>query len=130
MADWELLYSHYGQAIELYARAHAMLDDDGATGEPIAQLFAPRIPVVLPAFQPNPLAADDTREPKGHIDVGFEITKYGRARKIDILGAENAADADITRLDKLVATRRFRPRMTQSGSPDTTPVVVRYYLYD
>jgi tetratricopeptide (TPR) repeat protein len=130
MADWELLYSHHGQAVELYARAYAMLDESGATGEPITQLFAPPTPVVLPAFQPNPLAADDTRQRKGHIDVGFEITKYGRARKIDILGAENAADTDITRLDKLVATSRFRPRLTKSGSPDATPVVVRYYLYD
>jgi hypothetical protein len=130
MGDWELLYSHYGQAVELYARAYAMLDENGATGEPIMRLFAPPTPVVLPTFQPNPLAADDTREPKGQIDVGFEITKYGRARKIDILGAENAAEADISRLDKLVATSRFRPRLTESGSPDTTPVVVRYYLYD
>jgi hypothetical protein len=130
MADWELLYSHHGQAVELYARAYAMLEDSGATGEPIAQLFAPATPVVLPAFQPNPLAADDTREPKGHIDVGFEITKYGRARKIAVLGAENAGPTDITRLDKLVATSRFRPRLTERGAPDATPVVVRYYLYD
>jgi len=130
MADWELLYSHHSQAVELYARAYAMLEESGATGEPIAKLFAPPIPAVLPTFQPNPLAADDTREPKGHIDVGFEITKYGRARKIDILGSENAADGDITRLDKLVATSRFRPRLTDAGSPDATPVVVRYYLYD
>lgn len=126
MADWELLYSHHGQAVELYARAYAMLDES----EPVAQLFAPGTPVVLPAFQPNPLAADDTREPNGHIDVEFEITKYGRARKIDILAVENAADADITRLDRLVASSRFRPRLTESGAPDATPVVVRYYLYD
>jgi hypothetical protein len=130
MADWELLYSHHGRAVELYSRAYAMLDESGVTGEPIKQLFAPTTPVVLPAFQPNPLATDDTREPRGHIDVGFEITKYGRARKIGILGSENAADADITRLDKLVATSRFRPRLTESGLPDPTPVVVRYYLYD
>ncbi|HEY9181798.1 MAG TPA: hypothetical protein VIQ99_01280, partial [Gammaproteobacteria bacterium] len=130
MADWELLYAHYGQAVELYAHAYAMLEEGAAAREPIEQLFAPPTPVVLPAFQPNPLAADDAREPKGHIDVEFEITRYGRARRIEILGAENAGDADIARLDKLVAASRFRPRLTESGSPDAAPVVVRYYLYD
>lgn len=130
LADWELLYSHHGQAVELYAQAYAMLEENGAAHEPIEQLFSPPLPVVLPAFEPNPLAADEAREPVGHIDVEFEITKYGRARRIEILGAENAADADVARLDKLVATSRFRPRLTESGSPDATPVVVRYYLYE
>jgi hypothetical protein len=130
MADWELLYSHHGQAVNLYARAHALLEESGVAGEPFEQLFSPPTPVVLPAFQPNPLAADEAREPVGHIDIGFEITKFGRARRIEILAAANATDAAIERLDKLVATSRFRPRLTDGRFADATPVVVRYHLYD
>jgi hypothetical protein len=130
IADWELLYSHHGEAMELYARAFAMLEESGAAPESIEQLFSPATPIVVPAFQPNPLASDEARASVGYIDVEFEIAKYGRARRIEIVGASNAADADIARLEKLVATSRFRPRLTDGGVVDVTPVIVRRYLYD
>ena len=57
IADWDLLYSHNGKAVESYAAAHAMLEQAGAAEASIEQLFAPPTPVVLPAFQPNPLAS-------------------------------------------------------------------------
>ena len=80
-------------AIESYEVARAMLEQAGAAESSVEQLFAPPTPVVLPAFQPNPLARDETRAATGYIDVAFEITKYGRSRAVEILDAANATHA-------------------------------------
>ena len=87
IADWDLLYSHNGEAVTRYELAYAMLVEARVPQASIEQMFSPPIPVVLPAFQPNPLARDETRSVTGHIDVAFEITKFGRGRSIDVLDA-------------------------------------------
>ena len=130
MADWDLLYSHNGQAVESYGVALSMLEQTGSASAPMEeQLFAPSPPVVLPAFQPNPLARDETRAPTGHIDVAFEITKYGRGRAIEFLGDANATDAAKQDLTVLIKNNRFRPRLMDGQLADAAPVKVRYYLY-
>ncbi len=130
IADWDLLYSRNGKAVESYAVAHAMLEQTGASKASIEQLFAPSTPVVLPAFQPNPLASDATRSPTGHIDVAFEITKYGRGRAVEVLDVANATDAAKQRLLALIKGKRFRPRLMDGAFADATPVRMRYYLYE
>jgi hypothetical protein len=130
LADWDLLHSHNGQAVGAYAAAYAMLEEAGAPEASIAQLFAPPLPVVLPAFQPNPLAPDEARSATGHIDVAFEITQYGRARGIEIRDAANAGGDALGRLISLVKSNRFRPRATAGQFADATPVLLRYYLYE
>jgi hypothetical protein len=129
MADWDLLYSHNSQAIESYELAHAMLEDGGAAESSIGRLFGPPTPVVLPAFQPNPLAQDEARTATGYIDVAFEITKYGRTRAVEILDAANASHAAKQDLVALIRTNRYRPRLTDGVFADAAPVHVRYYLY-
>jgi len=128
MADWDLLYSHNAEAVEGYARAQAMLEQDDAAAASIDELFAPPIPVVLPAFQPNPLARDETRA-AGYIDVAFEITKYGQSRGVEIVEEANASTAAKRDLLALIRNNRFRPRLTNGHVADATPVRVRYYLY-
>ncbi len=129
IADWDLLYSHNSKAVESYAAAHAMLEQAGAPRASIEQLFAPPTPVVLPAFQPNPLASDGARAPTGHIDVRFEITKYGRGRAVELLDAANATDAAKERLLTLIKSKRFRPRTIDGEFVAASPVLMRYYLY-
>ena len=129
MADWDLLYSHNGRAMESYEVARAMLDEAGAPASSKAQLFAPPTPVVLPAFQPNPLARDETGAATGYIDVAFEITKYGRSRAVEILDEANASHAAKQDLVALIRTNRYRPRLTDGVFADATPVRMRYYLY-
>jgi hypothetical protein len=130
MADWDLLYSRNGQAVESYEAARAMLEQAGTASASIEQqLFAPQTPVVLPAFQPNPLARDEKRAATGHIDIAFEITKYGRSRAIEVLDAANATDAATQRLLVLIKNNRFRPRLTDGEFADAAPVSMRYYLY-
>jgi hypothetical protein len=128
IADWDLLFSSNGLASDGYALALRMLEDSGVDDASIAQLFAPELPVVLPSFESSPLARDETRAETGHIDVAFAITKYGRARDIEIRGAANATEAAQDDLVSLLKSSRFRPRLTQGRFADSSPVVVRYYL--
>jgi hypothetical protein len=130
MADWDLLYSHNGRAIESYEVARGMLEDAGSPASSVEQLFAPATPIVLPAFQPNPLVRDETRAATGYIDVAFEITKYGRSRAVEILDDANADNAAKQDLMALIRASRYRPRLTDGTFADATPVRMRYYLYE
>jgi hypothetical protein len=130
IADWDLLYSNNGLAVDRYELIHAMLEDAGVAQASIEQLFAPPTPVVLPAFEPNPLAADETRVASGYIDVAFEITRFGKSRGVEILAESNATQADRRDLVDLIGHSRFRPRPTDGQFGGTSPVVVRYNLYE
>jgi len=130
MADWDLLFSSNGLAVEGYTLARGMLERAGAERASLAELFAPALPVVLPSFEQNPLAPDETRTATGHIDVAFAITQYGRAREIEIRGAANATGHARSDLTSLLKSSRFRPRLTDGRFADSSPVVVRYHLYD
>ncbi len=128
IADWDLLFSNNALAVEGYTLARGMLEQAGADAAAITQVFAPELPVVLPSFEPNPLAPDATRSATGHIDVTFAITKYGRARDIEIRRAAAAAARAEGDLVALLKSSRFRPR--SADGPDESPVAVRYYVYD
>jgi len=130
LADWDLLYSHNSQAMESYELAQSMLQEGGAAESLIEQLFGPPTPVVLPAFQPNPLARDETRAENGYIDVEFEITRYGRSRAVEILDDANATRAAKQDLMALIRSSRYRPRLTEGAFAEVTPVRMRYYLYE
>lgn len=130
LADWDLLHSHNGAAVDSYTATYAMLAKAGTTVASIAELFSPPTPVVLPAFQPNPLVPDPVRQPTGHIDVAFEITQYGRGRAIDVRDAANASEDARERLVSLLKSNRFRPRLTEGHIAPVTPVAFRYYVYD
>lgn len=130
IADWDLLYSRNGLAVEGYAVAHAMLRVAGVPVGEVEQLFATETPVVLPAFQPNPLLSDEAQPATGYIDVTFAISKYGRAQDFAIGDTANATEAAQRRLARLVNSSRFRPRLTADGRADATPVAVHYVLHD
>lgn len=94
----------------------------------IDELFSPKTPVVLPAFEPNPLATDATQASTGYIDVTFEISG-GEARRVRVVAATtNVTDADKKRLVELIQSSRFRPRLTDGRFTRASPVVLRYNL--
>lgn len=130
IADWDLLYSNNGLAVDRYELIYAMLEEAGIEATSIEQLFTPQTPVVLPAFEPNPLAADETRVASGYIDVAFEITRFGKSRGTEVLNEKNATQTAKRDLVALIAHSRFRPRTTDGQFAGASPVVVRYYLYD
>lgn len=128
IADWDLLHSANGVALDEYAQVHQMLEATDIAEPLIAEIFAPPIPIVLPTFQPNPL---DTPLSARYIDVTFEVTRYGEGRRIEILGAAPAvSDAAKNELVRLIKRNRFRPRVTGGELARASPVAVRYYLND
>jgi hypothetical protein len=126
LADWDLLYSNNGAAFDQYTKLRQLIGSTRNAAPLLAAIFAPPMPIVLPAFLPNPL---DTQESATYIDVTFEITKYGEARRIEVRGASpdvsNAAKSDLVTLLK---SSRFRPRVTDGDLGRASPVAVRYYL--
>lgn len=130
IADWDLLYSHNGLAIEGYEMARTLLQETDQPAPLLDELFAPATPVVLPAFRPNPLAPNDVRAATGHIDVAFTLTKYGRGRDVEVRDAANATVGAQDRLVGLIMRSRFRPQLTEGEFAAETPVAFRYYLYE
>ena len=128
LADWDLLYSRNGLALEQYARVLAQIETTVVAAPLIAEIFAPAVPIVLPTFLANPL---QTPSSVRYIDVAFEITRFGESRRVEILGAAaNVSDADKNDLLALIKGSRFRPRVTDGELARAAPVVVRYYLND
>lgn len=133
IADWELLHSRSGnsndQALATYEQAYRLLQEHEIAQASIEQIFLPTIPTVLPAFLPNPLVSEKPQEATGYIDVVFEITKHGKAERVEILETTgNATRPDERRLVELVLRSRFRPRLANGQFVDTGPIFVRYYL--
>lgn len=125
LADWDLVYSANGAALDEYAQVHEMLEAAENVEPLIAEIFAPPIPIVLPTFLPSPL---ETPTSDRYIDVTFEITKYGESRRIEILGtATNVSDVQRDELVSLLKKSRFRPRVTD-GQIATSPIRLRYCI--
>lgn len=131
LADWDILYSRSlnmaDSALEIYREAYRTLVDAGVTQAEIDAFFSPPIPVVLPAFLPNPLESTNAND-AGRIDVAFEITREGRAKGVKVLAAtEDVKNGVKDRLERLIKSSRFRPQLTDGQFADK-PVVVRYYV--
>jgi hypothetical protein len=131
IADWELLFENRPVALGIYQRAFAFLEQGGEARTLIEETFSPEVPVVLPSFLPSPLASSPSRHSSGHIDVAFEITRFGKSRRIEVLDTtRNAPRAARLRLVRSIAEHRFRPRIVDGQWGNPAPVVVRYYLND
>jgi hypothetical protein len=129
MADWELIHANHGHAVDTYGLVRAALQTAGVAAASIDRLFLPDVPVVLPAFQPNPLAPVPNKDAKGYIDVEFEISKYGRGRAVELVDAANTTKAEQNDLVRLIAHSRFRPRPTDGEFEGSSRVSLRYYVY-
>ena len=132
LADWDLLFAtNKSLPLDLYERVHERLKLEETGRQAIDRIFSPEIPVVLPAFLPNPLVPDETKRRTGYIDVAFELTKFGQSRDVKILGASGSAtDAAKEQLVQLISTSRFRPRLNGGQFGRTAPITVRYQLTD
>jgi hypothetical protein len=135
IADWNTVLLHRRGitddvlVLEQYAEAYAELAKAGIDQASINAIFAPPMPVVLPAFMPNPLASNQASGSMGHIDVAFDVTRHGRAANIAILDAPKS----VTRRAKnglvtLIEESTFRPRTTDGQFAQSSRVEVRYYV--
>jgi len=135
IADWDLLYSvgrdEEDSALAEYAQAYAQLEQQGAASEHVRALFSPENPIVLPAFLPNPLVNEPARESAGHIDIAFEVDKYGRSGHVRIRdrsdGSTRAAERQAV---QLVLRSRFRPAFAEARSARAATYIVRHYVND
>ena len=126
IADWELLYDQRPLALGTYEATYEFLKREGVEPAVIDALFAPEIPIVLPVFEPNPLATPTGDE---HIDVSFEINRFGTPGRVKVLArTTNVSDEAEKRLVRLIERQQFRPRVVDGEFPRSTPAVVRYYL--
>jgi hypothetical protein len=135
MADWDLLFAggrkENDAAFQAYEALHDQLEQYGLERQVIDAIFAPSVPVVLPAFSPGPLGSTETPGSSGYIDIAFEITKYGEGDAIEILDTSTNISNDARmRLRYLIGRSRFRPRMANGVFEDPSRVVVRYYVSD
>ncbi len=135
IADWDLLHAvgldDMDAALVEYARAYDLLQRAGVGQESIREMFAPDTPVALPVFVPSPLVAEAQREDSGHIDAAFELDKYGRSRRVQILRTTpDATRAVAKHVENVILQSRFRPRLVDGRVADRDRVVVRYQLDD
>lgn len=118
-------------ALSSYEQAHELLKQSGVAQASIDELFAPEIPVVLPAFLPNPLVSEGTQDSTGFIDVAFDVIKDGTSDNIGVLdtttNASRAAERDLVRL---IRNSTFRPRVKDDQLADVARVTIRYHLKD
>jgi hypothetical protein len=129
IADWDVLCDSNQTALKMYEVAYQQLEREGTAEASVEQRFSPKTPVVLPAFLPNPLVSDETRDSTGYIDAAFEITAYGTSRRVEILDTTtNATRAAKKRFVQMILRSRFRPMTTNGKFAETAPIVVRYYL--
>lgn len=134
LADWDIVFADdflligdYAAVLALYEQAYRQLATENVEQAAIDEIFSPSTPVVLPAFLPNPLIAEEISEPAEYIDVAFDITKYGKSENVEILDATaNVARAAERDLVRLIKRSRFRPRLTDGRFEDLSPVIVRY----
>ena len=89
----------------------------------------PDLPVTLPTNQANPFASAASTQSSRFIDVKFDVTKFGRGERIEILNTSNGATrAEERDLIHLIETTSFRPRFVADKLADSAPLVLRYEL--
>jgi hypothetical protein len=135
LGDWDLVFARGNRdlirsAHARYRSAYAQLERAPSESLMIEQVFAPELPVVLPAFLPNPLVSEETPESNGFIDVAFDITDEGESDDIDVLDTTTASDAAQDMLVDLIDESLFRPRVTADGIVEASRVQLRYYVND
>jgi len=121
-------------ALEQYREAYELLERNAVARASIDGLFAPEAPIRLTDSLPArayPMPSAAPSDSSGHIDIAFEITKYGRAEGIEIVAATpNCTDEDKRNLFLFVRDGLYRPRAANGAIADGSRVVWRYYWRD
>jgi hypothetical protein len=111
-----------------YEQAWQALEAEGVAREVLDEMFAPGLPVMLPAFTANPLARVTAAEATGYIDVTFEVTAKGTSRSVEVIGSSKVQRSDMRELQRMLDLASFRPRMADGKVIESAPVTVRYYV--
>lgn len=129
LADWELLFARNGEPVERYDEAYRLLLSEHVPEATIRAIFPAGPPIMLPTFEPSPLVTEPPREGAAYLDVSFELSKYGVARRIRVDEASGAeAEAAADRVVGLIARARVRPQPTPNQPKEAPVRRVRYYV--
>lgn len=137
LGDWDVLFArHFGRqysdaAAATYEQAIALLSEHDVVDDAVNSIFAPQVPVQLPAFTTSSLVSRQTADSTGYADVTFEIEDSGKTARVKIL--DSSDDAPRSTLRDLVNTikhGRFRPIAANGRLLESAPVTVRYYIND
>ena len=134
-ADWNLLYERKPQAADKYTTAYRFFEGNPELREQIMDLLYPAVPVVLPTYLPPPnsreklgIAPDAPVSFFGYIDVSFNLTKFGKARRIRQLGTGGEITRNMEiRLNQYLRNVQFRPRY-KGTEVDTDELRLRYFI--
>ncbi len=134
-ADWDLLFERKTNAADKYDAAYQFFIDNPNFQNESNDVIYPAIPVVLPTYLPPPnsreklgIAPDAKVNFFGYIDVNFAITKYGKARRVKIIGKGGEVTRNMEiRMNQYLRNVLFRPRYI-NNEVDTSDISLRYYI--
>lgn len=132
LADWYLLMDQHDEARDAYRAALATLRDANLPEDQIAELVESGLPVRDPERELHALTQSPDAGFDGHIDVSFDVDRYGKAHNARVL-ASAAYDAayDEALEDELlreVRSGRFRPDFVDDNPVARDDVMLRYYF--
>jgi len=121
-------------ALKRYREAYDLLERNAVARASIDELFAPEAPIRLTDSLPArayPMPSAAPSDSSGHVDIAFEITKYGRAQGIEIVDATpNCTNDEKHALVLFVRDGLYRPRAANGAIVDGSRVVWRYHWRD
>ena len=134
--DWNMLFGKTMSAMEKYSEAYALVQELGVQPDVVEELFRPGIPVHLPLVTAKPnsrekfgIPDDAELEYAGYVDIAFTVSKYGRAKRFDILATSGEATREVERrLIRYLRNSPFRPRLEADEDFSAHRVTVRYYF--
>lgn len=106
LADLEWRCGRDQQALARYAQAYDLLVSANVPDDAIREVFPSDRPVLLPTFAASPFAAGSRS--RGAIDVRFDVTRYGSARRV-VFDAADLPDEIKRRVRRDIETGRYRP---------------------
>lgn len=122
-------YVGFDTVRQQYEQAYAALQQEGVSAEDLQALFAPELPITLPAFRANPLDTSASAGAAGYIDIAFEITRQGKSRRLAV--GEMSANIERSQrreLERMITLTTFRPRLENGVLVENAPVSLRYYV--
>ncbi len=134
--DWLTLFNRKVQGMKLYREAREYMEQHGVPEATIADMLSPNIPATLPTFTRTPHTRANFDLPDwqqvsydGYIDVSFTLNRYGKARKVKILGSSEEVSKEVEkRLLRLVRDSQYRPRLDVGDRSEDDTIALRYYF--
>lgn len=135
VADWMLFFDRQRmKALELYGQTREEFTASLAPAE-LEAVLNPHFPQLLPTFiRPSwsraalGIGDDQALEYKGHIDVEFTLSRFGKPQQITVLDhSDPEARLVEQRLLRHLRRAQFRPRMDEGKLRTSDVVQARFY---